>query len=142
LRAIVVPLEHAHIRWKSPDSYDQWDAIAQTLWEQIVVDALSYHISEHHKELLVPKYDLTYEDYSTFSFVEARLDRTEASNLAMVALSNSDSAFDRVRCDELDASGLRVDSLVAIPLDRCVFVFRHRQADGSLHDVAELEIDD
>ncbi|MEM1367735.1 MAG: hypothetical protein AAGG02_06895 [Cyanobacteria bacterium P01_H01_bin.15] len=62
LMALIPTMEHAKIPWQQAENYDDWDAIAETLYEQIVIDALREIYSLDYE---VKFADMTYTPGST-----------------------------------------------------------------------------
>ena len=139
LVAILPSLERAKIHWHKSDAYDQWDHIAETLFQEIVVDTIRWGVNDF--EAKVPRYDFTYSDYSAFSFASvSRRGTVEAGNLlAFLNFDPNDDTFSVVRCLEVDQNGI-VGRPCRVPLDEAFFVFEHRQPDGSLVPARDLSI--
>src|SRR5947209_1121998 len=64
LRALVPHVEKAKIEWRDGSAYDDWDEIAQTLYEKIVVASLLWARPEDERERWqLPDYNMTYSSY-------------------------------------------------------------------------------
>ena len=50
LLAIVPAVERAGISWKRPDAYDEWDAIATTVFDKLVIEVLRWSLPEEERE--------------------------------------------------------------------------------------------
>lgn len=66
LTATIPWLEKAHIPWKEPYAYDDWDNIASTLYNNIVCKSLMPEGMDAHP---VAQYDLRYTHYRNLSFI-------------------------------------------------------------------------
>jgi len=70
LTALVPVVEMARMPWRDGEAYDDWDAIAECLYDNLVVRTLVY-AREAGMNLELPKYDLVYSSYKgTFIQVE------------------------------------------------------------------------
>ena len=103
---VLVPvMERAHIRcWG--ETYDDWDRIAEALYESIVNDSIrSAQPISNATQILLPKYDFRYDDYSELSFVSvAGLEATDRQ-FAFVAFDSQHTAFDVVKAREITHDG-------------------------------------
>src|SRR3954466_740972 len=64
LRALVPHVEKVRIEWRDGSAYDDWDAIAQTLYERMVVSSLLWAMPENERERSqFPDYNMTYSSY-------------------------------------------------------------------------------
>lgn len=70
LISLIPSMEKAHITFNNNDSYDEWDRIADALFNSIIVDALinSSNLIDRNR-ILFPKYGIQYENYSEFAFI-------------------------------------------------------------------------
>ena len=63
--SVLVPIvEQAKISWREGEAYDDWDGIASSLFENIVVNSLEF-AQEISFDLRMPKYDLLYPSTAT-----------------------------------------------------------------------------
>jgi len=71
LVALVPMVECAGIAWKRPEAYDEWDAIAGTLFAQLVVEVLRWSLpAEARQGFQLPTYDLLLPSYTGLSWIE------------------------------------------------------------------------
>ena len=77
LLALASIAERVGIAWKRPDAYDEWDTIAGTLFDKLVVDVLRWSLPEtSQKHFRLPLYDSllpTYGDLGTVEVVHPSL---------------------------------------------------------------------
>ena len=69
LSALVPVVERAGIPWTEGDAYDDWEAIASVLYEQIVLNTVR-NTGDVASNLTFPKYDLVYPSYESMTFFE------------------------------------------------------------------------
>lgn len=69
ITSIIPSLEKARINWKDGETYDEWDNIVESIFENIV---FSTFIGEVLSEYNIAKYDFYYEDYSNINYIGVR----------------------------------------------------------------------
>ncbi len=69
---VLVPvLERISMAWKRPDAYDDWDTIAATLFDKLVVEVIRWSLPDGAREdFRLPTYDLLFPTYSSASTLE------------------------------------------------------------------------
>lgn len=125
LRAMVPVAQDARIPWRAGEAYDQWDAIAGCLYQQIVVDAVR-HAEEVAPGLVLPPYDMLCPRYED-AFIEVRSPSIPATALAaFIAFSGKSAEFEVVRCAGVLPSGevARERADHEIPYEECRFALR------------------
>jgi hypothetical protein len=66
MKALVPQLKRAKIEWRDGAAYDDWDEIAQILYEKIVVSSLLWAMPEEKRELFhLSVYGMTYSAYAS-----------------------------------------------------------------------------
>jgi hypothetical protein len=63
LVALVPIAEKARVPWRDGEAYDDWDAIAGCLYDNLVVRAISCAKESAGLDMELPKYDITYPSY-------------------------------------------------------------------------------
>ncbi len=99
LRSLVPCMERAKIAWREPDAYDDWDDIAQALYENIVVRSIEYSLGPKGRESMVlPEYGMLYPLYDDMSFIELVLGepRDDQYNV-FLDFATADRPFDTAR---------------------------------------------
>jgi hypothetical protein len=71
LSALTPYVTRVGIPWKEPDNYDEWDAIASTLYSSIVVRTIAYMVKGESFAKLVP-YDMSLSNYAVTTFLFSR----------------------------------------------------------------------
>lgn len=92
-------LEKARIKWKQGESYDDWDNIATTLFENIVCNSL---ISETMPKYSIAKYDFTYDCYSNLDYILAKSKKYIDKSLVFVSFQSQNSPLDIVKVAVID----------------------------------------
>lgn len=68
LQSLVPWLEKSKIPYKEGEAYDEWDAIALTIYESMVINSIIYSEGLINKNPFA-KYDLQYENYNGLNFL-------------------------------------------------------------------------
>ncbi len=147
LRTLIPTLERGHIAWRSPDAYESWDAIAETLYKTMVIDSINWGLPPDGPDTLhVPVYELLYFSYAEMSYVEVlspSLEAIRASGCHYLfhGLATTDTPFDTVECVMVDEAGDAMSGTFAeIPFEEVTFRFRHRLENGSVEIHDELDV--
>lgn len=119
LAALVPVMERACIPWSETDSYDDWDAIASTLFQNIVINHVLEGLDDPDS-FSFPEYDVVYPRYEGLAYFRV-LSRHSGELLGpFVGLEASDPEFDRVKYTTTD-DGVTYDTnrLASMPLSNC-----------------------
>lgn len=110
LRALVPHLERVRIDWRDGSAYDDWDDIAQTLYEKIVTSSVLWALpEEERKRCEFPKYNMTYSSYAGKTLITLNC-ASAAERLVFHSFTTAMTPFDRVRACRVDAKGQTLDS--------------------------------
>jgi hypothetical protein len=105
LSALAPIVEQARISWREGEAYDDWDAIASVLYENILVRSLRF-AREISFDPNVPDYDISYPSYRELDFliVEGR-DIPTGTTAAFVGFAGTSQNFAIIKWLEVDADG-------------------------------------
>ena len=122
LRALVPHVEKVRIEWRDHSAYDDWDEIAQTLYDKIVVSSLLWALPEEERERCqLPDYNMTYSSYAGKTVITVNHDSTTA-RLVFHSFATEKDPFDKVRVCRVDAVGQALASeLVLLDADAATF---------------------
>lgn len=147
LLTLIPSLERAHIAWRSPDAYEAWDAIAETLFRTMVIDAITWGLPpDGPDQIIAPVYETSYFSYAGMSYIEVVSPsiqglRSPGSIYLFHGFSTVDAPFDTVECVSVDADGDAMSgTFVELPYEQADFRFRYRRADGSASIHEELAV--
>jgi hypothetical protein len=101
LIAVIPWLEKARISWKDGESYDDWDNVSMTLYNNIVCSSLC---SEVAQEYPIAKYDYWYKDYSEKSFIIVNGNDINDKICAFVSFQSITTPLDNIKLAVLDKS--------------------------------------
>lgn len=99
LAALCPFMEKVQIRWRFEEAYDDWDEIAQCLFNNIVLRTIRFS-GRGLEDLTLPDYGTVYDSYSGKSFIEV-IDNTIKTRLVFVGFSTLTVPFDQVMCQEI-----------------------------------------
>jgi hypothetical protein len=100
LRSLTPHVKKVGIEWEEGKNYDDWDAIAQTLYSAVVGSTIAYTVEGRGFRGLAP-YALIMPDYSELSFLFC----IQSKQLPFLRLERSERPFDSAVFLELDAEG-------------------------------------
>jgi len=126
LAALVPLVERVGIPWKRPDAYDEWDAMAAELFNNLVVQVFRWSLQEDTQETLrLPSYDLMLESYSELSTIEVIHPALKPGRWIFNAFETEASPFDIVEVRLLSKDGLPITKeLETCPVENVQFVLR------------------
>ena len=144
LLAIMPAVERAGISWKRPNAYDEWDVIATTLFDKLVIDVLRWSLPRKEREgFLMPSYDLllsTYADSSTLEVVHSLL---PDGRWLFHAFGTGSEPFDIVEVRLLADDGRPLaEDLASCPVDGAGFRLRLAQGPEVSRLVEEVKMFD
>jgi hypothetical protein len=90
IRTLVPIAERAHMRWKEPDSYDDWDHICEAIFRSIVIGSIEFSEGTS-TSLPVPNYDRRISSYERHSFIG---DSNSKDSVAFICFETETSPFD------------------------------------------------
>jgi hypothetical protein len=109
LRALVPHVEKARIEWRDGSSYDDWDEIAQTLFNKIVVSSLLWAMPEDERgHCQLPDYNMTYTSYAGKTVIIVNCASAER-RLVFHSFATTIDPFDTVRAWRVDRDGRVLD---------------------------------
>src|SRR5476649_2526097 len=112
LRALTPYVSRVGITWQDGQNYDDWDAIAQTLYATVIDNSIAYTVLGKDFVKLTP-YGRTMPDYAECSFLYC----TEAGESApFLILVQSEAPFDTAVFIELDRNGKPTGQEIRKPL--------------------------
>jgi len=123
-------MERAHLPWQEEEAYDEWDRIAASLFEGIVVSTLQWGVDPGvFTELEVCAYDVVYPDYGKLSFMECLSDLPEPDeHLLFHKFVTDEVPFDMIRCYQVNGCGHKLapePKIRPVADTRFAFCLRH-----------------
>lgn len=106
LAALVPVVERVGMAWKRPEAYDEWDAIAMTLFDKLVVEVLRSSLDEGVQEgFQLPPYDLSLSTYARVSTLEVIHSSLPQGRWLFHAFGTDREPFDVVEVRPLSEDG-------------------------------------
>jgi len=119
LLSLIPWLEKARINWKEGETYDDWDNIAEALYENIVCSSLTGEVTLEYK---IAKYNFNYDDYNSIDFIGVKDKDNSEKKYAFVAFQNDSSPMNSIKVAVLN----KIDKVVGYTIlkyDDLEFVF-------------------
>jgi hypothetical protein len=118
LRALVPHVTKARIEWHEHAAYDDWDDIADVLFQKIVVASVLWALSEVDRSGIdFAAYDMMYESYAEKGIIVVNVADVER-RLVFHSFGTRDEPFDIVRTCIVDGDRRVVgDDFVIVPAD-------------------------
>ena len=124
--AVLVPIaDKARVPWRDGEAYDEWDAIAECLYHNIVVRAISCAI-EGGPDIELPKYDMVYPSYKG-AFIQVEGGGVPDGVIAVfVGFAGTSTDFANVKWVRMLPSGEVLEpNLEYSPYNACKFYLVH-----------------
>lgn len=139
LLAIVPVVERAMMGWRDEEAYDDWDAIADVLYEQLVVASVRWSLAEtDHAAFKMPPYNTLVESYNDLRFFAVTAPTLRAPG-AFHSFSTTGTAFDTVRVRELDEYGEIVgEGVIAVPIESVQYSLATKDRTGKLSHIDRI----
>jgi len=138
LIGLIPTLEDVRIWWREGQSWDEWDRIAEALYESIVLDAIRETGRLPAFSLEFPRYDVTPSDYSKLSLIAVESSATPKGSI-FHRLATSDSPFDSVVCTTVEWS--KEQKFLTVPFKGCRFSVLLRQGRDLSEPVYDLAVE-
>ena len=121
LAALVPMAEKARIPWRDGEAYDDWDAIAGCLYDNLVVRAISC-ATEGGPDIELPKYDMVYPSYKGAFIQVEGCGVPEGATAVFVGFAGDSPDFTNVKWIRMLPSGeIPEQKLEYSPYDACRF---------------------
>jgi hypothetical protein len=127
-RALVPSLDRAAVAWRDSEQYDNWDRIAEPLFESLVIEPCAFHAVG---EVGLEKMRTARYGFAPAEDSNAWVALGVAHPAWLINLSSIAKPFDHVRCSE--PAGL-------VPLDTARFVFVYEADDGSQRQLEQVNL--
>ncbi|MFY9512534.1 MAG: hypothetical protein WAQ05_16325 [Rubrivivax sp.] len=116
LRALVPIADDLGVRWREPENYSDWDAIANGAFEGFVLSAVRSSLGWTECLPLVD-YDKRIADYGQYSYVAITL---QGQHLPLVCIETAVDPFDTCLVADLGTE-LKVRGHLRVPFSECRF---------------------
>jgi hypothetical protein len=139
LAALTPYMDRVKIGWRDAEAYDDWDEIAQGLYENMVLRSILYSIGQE-EGLSTPEYGMVYPSYQEKSFIEVGGDASPRGKFRVfVGFSTLEHPFDQVRYQLVSGLDLRAaGNPTCIPLGDANFVFIVNKGDQDRERLSDI----
>jgi hypothetical protein len=108
LISLIPFLEKVKIEWRQGQSYDDWDNISMTLYQNIVCSSLYGEVTNEYP---INKYEFGYDDFSKRDYVLVICNEYSDKKLAFVSFQSVKTPLDYVKVAILDEADLKIGYL-------------------------------
>jgi hypothetical protein len=130
-RALVPSLDRARVSWSDANQYDNWDRIAEALFESLVVEPCRFQAGEIGLDKLqFYKYGFTASSNAN-AFISVAIPGT--TDCKLISLVSKDQPFSHVRA-------IGVSGEVIAPITQCDFAFEMIDPAGKQHRLTEIDL--
>ena len=113
--SLIPAIEKAKLPWRNEIAYDEWDRIADSLFDAIVINPV-LHSLECSEIANIARYGFLYEDYSARSFFLIT-DSSTSSQFVFLQFITAENPFDQFICQRLTADyQVAKESRMTLPL--------------------------
>jgi hypothetical protein len=142
LLGLLPAVERVEMPWRPSDAYDEWDDLAQAVYEALVVWPLRWTLPEDmHESFSMPRYNLLLATYAGLSLVEVMTPKSRGAIQVFHALGTTDVPFDTVEWRPVGPTGSPLsDALESMPLDGARFAMRVCANSSSAQVVEEIAV--
>lgn len=119
LTSIIPWVEKAKIQWKDEAAYDDWDNIAEALFENIVCSSLNGAVLASYP---IAKYGLQYDDYADIEYILVKNPKHLNEKLVFVGFTTKETPFDSILVAQIDEQN-KVIECKDLEWDSSDFVF-------------------
>ncbi|NEZ56461.1 hypothetical protein DXZ20_12405 [Leptolyngbyaceae cyanobacterium CCMR0081] len=103
------------------DAYDEWEAIASTLYEQIVLSYIRYSVKEC-SEKKFPVYDLKYSSYREMAYIEVTSKDSDLPPGPFVGFLATEPTFEKLKFIGLqDRENPHSNTILTATFEECEF---------------------
>ena len=137
LLALIPMVRRVGITWKRPDAYDEWDTIASTLFEKLVLEVLRWSRPDDAREKFrLPPYDLILPSYAGLSTLEVVHPSLRPGRWLFHAFGTDREPFDVIEVRSLSQDGEPLsEEFETCPVDGAGFRLRIDRGTSLIEEV-------
>lgn len=121
LVTIVPHLEKMQIEWREGVAYDEWDNIAESIYQAFIVSSVK-HSTNFTEETIMPKYATFYEEVQGLSYMAIVSKKEKYENCIFYAFETIKEIFDAVSFFTVDDLGNVNNKKHILPIMEVYFV--------------------
>ena len=138
LLALAPLAEDAGLTWSDDNPHDDWDRLAESVYEVFVAKPLSQGSPQPYP---LPRYDYDLTAYGELSWLECEV-AGETGPLVFLRLLTDHTAFDTVQVVRLDPTDLTPRERLSIRYADIRWLLRRRFPSGSAATVSEVSLEE
>lgn len=135
LLALIPIMEKAHINFKEGQQYDDYDAITEVLYEQVVINSIRWSFTDL-LEIEMPSYGFEFDFEKHTAFIEVCLNTksNQEKQYVFKNFSSKKGLFDSVECYSFGkAESLFTEEITYARFKECSFKLRYKQENRFNH---------
>lgn len=134
--------ENINLAWQEKRAYDEWDTVTQVIFNTFVKFPIEWGIySDHKVDVLLPDYDVCYNDYSGYSYFVCTQKDLPEDTYVFHSFDTKINPMDIVRVLKIDTNE-KVSSrdFFEIPLEKAEFILFYKVAENIMKTIKELTL--
>lgn len=137
LIAMIPTADRAHLIWSDLNTHDDWEAIAECLFNVFVRNPIELDEGRGGGALPLPRYDFDIDTYSGHSWIQV-LSVPAQQTYALLRLLTRAEAFDTVQVVEVNPESLEAGARYTFPWDDVKFILNERISGRSFRLLTEV----
>lgn len=142
LAALTPSMDRVKIGWRDEEAYDDWDEIAQCLYQNMVLRSVRFSL-DRPEGFTTPEYGTVYPSYGDKSFIEVPDSSSPLGEYRVfVGFATLRHPFDQIRCVRVSGPDLRaLGEANCIPLEGSLFMFMFSTGAGQRTRLSEISVE-
>ncbi|HYU27389.1 MAG TPA: hypothetical protein VEO74_19410, partial [Thermoanaerobaculia bacterium] len=114
-------ITRANIEWREGAAYDDWDEIAQLLYDKIVVASALWALPDDERSTVeFPSYNMAYASYADKTVIVVN-EKPDDERLVFHSFTTQQQPFDTARTAAVDEEGQVCGEFVLVPADTATY---------------------
>ena len=127
LLSLLPSLETHGINWKDIEGIDEFDSVAESLFNFIVTRSIQDIIDKQYGFIPeLPNYGFFYKNFSKLSYIAVIHLQEPTKRYVFNYLASKNEPFDTIICNQIDNIGKLIERDIQIPISDVVFGFYYR----------------
>jgi hypothetical protein len=135
LMDLIPTFDRAHIPWRGDQTYDDFERVAEALYDSVVRDSLA-SARGLQGAMGIARYGLREQRERSRILVN-----DPSLKLSLLGLISLNTAFDAIQCVRIDSNGVDIGLAEELPFDGARFLLEARFADGPPRTVREVQVE-
>lgn len=132
---LIPTFDRARIEWRGDQTYDDFERVAEALYDSIVRDAIE---SAQGFQTAIPLARYGLRESKDRSWI---LVNDPSLRLSLYQLASSGSPFDTIECVPIDSEGKQLQEIKVVRFDGARFLYEARFPDATTETVYEVDVE-